>query len=86
MTSATPASINDYLQALREALHAADPALVQDALYDAEQHLRAEIAAKPNSAEHEVLAEIVKSYGAPEAVAAAYLETESRVQAAMATP
>jgi hypothetical protein len=33
-----------------------------------------------------VLAEIVKSYGAPEEVAAAYLETESRVQAAMATP
>ena len=86
MTSATPVSINDYLQALREALRAADPALVQDAIYDAEQHLRAEIAAKPNSAEREVLAEIVKSYGAPEEVAAAYLETESRVQAAMATP
>ena len=86
MTSATPVSINDYLQALREALRAADPALVQDAIYDAEQHLRAEIAAKPNSAEHDVLAEIVKSYGAPEEVAAAYLETESRVQAAMAMP
>ena len=60
MTSATPVSINDYLQALREALRAADPALVQDAIYDAEQHLRAEIAAKPNSAEHDVLAEIVQ--------------------------
>jgi uncharacterized membrane protein len=86
MNSAAPASINEYLQALRLALQAADPALVQDALYDAEQHLRAEIAANPNLAESEVLAKIVKSYGAPEEVAAAYLETESRVQAAMATP
>jgi uncharacterized membrane protein len=86
MNSAAPASINEYLQALRLALQAADPALVQDALYDAEQHLRAEIAANPNLAESEVLANIVKSYGAPDEVAAAYLETESRVQAAMAMP
>lgn len=80
-----PTSINAYLQALRIALRGADPALIQDALYDAEQHLRAEVAAKPALPESEVLAEIVKSYGAPDEVAAAYLETESRVQAAMAT-
>ena len=86
MTSSAPASITEYLQALRVALNGADPALIQDALYDAEQHLRAEVAAKSTSPESEVLAEIVKSYGAPDEVAAAYLETESRVQAAMATP
>lgn len=85
MTSSAPASIKEYLQALRVALQGADPALIQDAIYDAEQHLRAEIAARPASLESEVLAEIVKSYGAPDEVAAAYLETESRVQAAMAT-
>lgn len=86
MSSAFPASINDYLQALRDALNGADPALIQDALYDAEQHLRSEIAARPNVTEPEVLAEVTRSYGAPEEVAAAYLDTESRVQAAMATP
>ncbi len=85
MGSSAPASINEYLQALRIALRDADPALIQDALYDAEQHLRAEVAAKPALPESEVLAEIVKSYGAPDEVAAAYLETESRVQAAMTT-
>ena len=81
-----PASIKEYLQALRVALQGADPALIQDALYDAEQHLRAEVAAKPTSPESDVLAVIVESYGAPDEVAAAYLETESRVQAAMAPP
>ena len=91
MTSSTPAanapaSIKEYLQALRVALQGADPALIQDALYDAEQHLRAEVAAKPTSPESDVLAAIVESYGAPDEVAAAYLETESRVQAAMAPP
>ena len=40
MTSSTPAanapaSIKEYLQALRVALQGADPALIQDALYDA---------------------------------------------------
>ena len=35
MTSSAPASIKEYLQALRVALQGADPALIQDALYDA---------------------------------------------------
>ena len=65
MNSAAPASINEYLQALRLALQAADPALVQDALYDAEQHLRAEIAANPNLAESVVLANICLLYTSP---------------------
>lgn len=86
MNSRSPSSIDDYLQALRQALQGADPALLQDALYDAEQHLRAEVAARPSMPASEVLAEIIQSYGAPDEVAAAYLETESRVQAAMATP
>ena len=86
MNAATHPSIKEYLDALRQALHGADPALIQDALYDAEQHLRAELAARPDVSEAVAIAEIVKSYGAPDEVAAAYLDTESRVQAAMATP
>lgn len=37
-----PRSINDYLAHLRGALDGADPAMIQDALSDAETHLRAE--------------------------------------------
>ncbi len=86
MNASTPNSIAAYLQALRQALHGADPALIQDALYDAEQHLRAELAARSELDEAGAIAQIVNSYGAPDEVAAAYRETESRVQAAMAMP
>lgn len=37
----TPRTIDEYLQQLRASLFGADPALIQDALYDAEEHLRA---------------------------------------------
>jgi uncharacterized membrane protein len=86
MNASTPTSIAAYLQALRQALHGADPALIQDALYDAEQHLRAELAARSELDEAVAIAQIVNSYGAPDEVAAAYRETELRVQAAMAMP
>jgi len=46
-----PRSIEQYLAALREALAGEDPALVQDALYDAEEYLRAEVAANPERSE-----------------------------------
>ena len=38
-------TITEYLDQLKEALVGADPALVQDALDDAETHLRTEVAA-----------------------------------------
>ncbi len=69
MTAATLRTVEQYLDALRSALHGADPALVQDALYDAEEHLRAELGAHPGHAEGDVLARIVTSYGAPDEVA-----------------
>lgn len=37
---ALPTTIPEYLAQLRAALHDADPAMVQDALYDAEEYLR----------------------------------------------
>ena len=40
-------SIDEYLKQLRQALAGEDPALIQDALYDAEEYLRAEVAAHP---------------------------------------
>lgn len=86
MTGSAPRSIDEYLQRLRAALRDADPALIQDALYDAEEYLRAEVAAHAGKSEAEALETIVGSYGAPDEIAAAYLATEVKVKASLATP
>ena len=86
MTAVNPGTVAQYLEALREALQGADPALVQDALYDSEEHLRAELAQHPDEPEAAVLERIVGSYGAPDEVADAYRANEVRVQAALRTP
>ncbi len=81
-----PRSIDEYLKQLRSALAGADPALVQDALYDAEEYLRAEVAANPGKSEADVLELIASTYGAPEEVATAYRDTEVKVRQALKTP
>jgi uncharacterized membrane protein len=81
-----PRSIAEYLHQLREALAGEDAALVQDALYDAEEYLRSELAAHPGKSEGDVLELIASTYGAPDEVAAAYRDTEVKVKAALATP
>jgi uncharacterized membrane protein len=81
-----PRSIEEYLKQLRAALEGEDPALIQDALYDAEEYLRAEVAAHPGKSEADVLELISSTYGAPEEVAAAYRDTEVKVKAALRTP
>jgi hypothetical protein len=86
MTAATPVTVESYLDLLRAELQQADPALVQDALYDAEEHLRAELAQHPELSEQVMLERIVASYGAPGEVADAYRMNETRVQAALRTP
>lgn len=86
MTAATPRSVEQYLAALRTALKGADPALLQDALYDAEEHLRAELSQHAGDAEGDVLARIVTSYGAPDEVADAYRANEATIQKALRTP
>jgi uncharacterized membrane protein len=83
MTRAAPRSIEDYLEQLRDALQGADPALIQDALYDAEEYLRAEVASHSGKSEADVLELIASTYGAPEEVAAAYKDTEAKVSAAL---
>lgn len=82
----TPMTIDEYLAQLREAMRDDDPALTQDALYDAEEYLRAELAQNAGRPTSEVLAEIFSSYGAPAEIAAAYRETEHTVAAALRTP
>jgi uncharacterized membrane protein len=86
MTGFAPRSIDEYLKQLRAALDGEDPALIQDALYDAEEYLRAEVAAHPEKSEADVLELIASTYGAPDEVAAAYLETEVKVKAALQPP
>jgi uncharacterized membrane protein len=86
MNPASPRSIDDYLHALRAALAGTDPAVIQDALYDTEEHLRAEAAANPGKSDAELLEHIARTYGAPDEVAAAYRDTEAKVNAALQPP
>ena len=81
-----PTTIPDYLEQLRRSLAGADPALVQDALYDAEDYLRSELAENPGKSEAEVIAAVAGSYGAPDEVADIYRDTEVKVQSALRTP
>lgn len=86
MTAATAKTIPEYLDQLRDALRDADPAVVQDALYDAEEYLRSELAENPQLDEATVVAQVASSYGAPTEVAEIYRETEIRVNEALRTP
>ena len=86
MSVNAPRSIDEYLKQLRSALAREDTALIQDALYDAEEYLRAEVAAHPDRSEADVLELIASTYGAPQEVAAAYRDTEAKVKAALKTP
>lgn len=86
MNAALPTSIPEYLERLRAALAGADPALVRDALYDAEEYLRSELAENPDRSEAEVIAAVASSYGAPDEVAEIYRDTEVKVQTALKPP
>jgi uncharacterized membrane protein len=86
MNSPLPRTIAEYLEQLRAALRGADPALIQDALYDAEDHLRSELAENPGKPEAEVLAKIATTYGAPDEVAGIYVDKEQQVQQALRAP
>lgn len=81
-----PRTIAEYLDQLRAALRGADPALIQDALYDAEEHLRAELAEQPDRSEADMLAHVVGSYGAPDEVAELYRDQEIKIQRALRPP
>jgi uncharacterized membrane protein len=83
---ALPATIPEYLAQLRQALAGADPAMIQDALYDAEEYLRAEMAEQAGRSEAEVIADVAGSYGAPDEVADIYRETEVTVSRALRPP
>ena len=81
-------NIDEYLTQLRSALQGCDAATIQDALADAEDHLRLALASAKESttqqSDTEILAGILEEYGSPEEVAAAYRDIERRLPPALA--
>jgi uncharacterized membrane protein len=75
-------SIEQYLDLLKAELSGSDAATIQDALADAEEHLRAALAnlreAQPELSDEEALARVIEQYGSPDETASAYKEVERR--------
>jgi len=75
-------TVEEYLNELKEEMQGIDSATIQDALADAEEHLRtALLTAKENQLEMDVtdaLSDIIEQYGTPNETAAAYAEVERR--------
>lgn len=82
--------IADYLGSLKRALAGADPALVQDALGDAEDHLRTahaqRLADDPGASADEMAARVIDEYGSPAEVAAGYRQIESAARPSFIRP
>lgn len=75
-------SIEEYLHQLKTELQGSDPATIQDALSDAEEHLRVALANsrenQPEKSDEEALNSIIEQYGSPAETASAYGEVERR--------
>jgi hypothetical protein len=77
-------SIADYLQALRHELGDCDPATVQDALADAEEHFESALESDTPNAGAQInqgkrIQSLIDTFGSPQEVAAAYSELEKRL-------
>jgi hypothetical protein len=74
--------IEEYLDQLKKELSGSDPALVQDALSDAEEHLRTALGEalekSPELSEVDILQTQIEKYGTPPEISSAYKEIESR--------
>ncbi len=81
-------SIDEYLKALRQALSGCDNATLQDALADAEEHLRTAIESGLEESdkvlESDILNEVIEKYGTPDEIAAAYREMEDKLHPPLA--
>ncbi|MGD0142923.1 MAG: sensor domain-containing protein [Rhizomicrobium sp.] len=79
-TDRPPDTVRAYLDALQSALKGASPGLVSDALSDAEEHLRNELASNPERSEPDVLASVIETYGTPAEIAEEYRSMEATLQ------
>lgn len=82
--------IDTYLKELKQAMKGLDTATIQDALADAEDHLRSALAAlqnnNPGLDEETTIFELIKQYGSSTDIAAAYAEVEHRTSPVMPHP
>ena len=82
--------VDDYLNQIKNELKGSDPALIQDALSDAEEHLRTALEntfeENPNISEADALMPIIQKYGKPSEIASAYKEIESRTSPFLLSP
>lgn len=78
-TAPRPETVRDYLGALRRALKGASPGLIADALADCEEHLNNELTASPETAEPDVLASVIETYGTPDEIAEEYRSMEATI-------
>lgn len=74
-----PQSIKDYLDQLKVCLKGQPPALIQDALADAEEYLRGEQAEAPEEGEAALMARIIETYGTPQETAQEYIAMEQAI-------
>lgn len=82
-------TVDDYLAQLREALSGSDAAILQDAIADAEEHLRTALEnvqeSQPEISQEEAVELIIAEYGAPDEIADAYREIEAYTRPALAS-
>ncbi|MBN8654919.1 MAG: sensor domain-containing protein [Anaerolineae bacterium] len=83
-------TIEEYLDALKTEMNDADPALVQDAVADAREHLTLALKASTEKqaglSETDALKAIMDEYGSPEETATAYKEVERRTSPVLSPP
>jgi hypothetical protein len=83
-------TIEEYLDALKVEMEDSDPALLQDALADAREHLTTALAelraASPKAKAAAALKKVIQEYGTPEETATAYQEIERRTSPALKQP
>jgi uncharacterized membrane protein len=81
-------SVEEYLDALKKEMQGFDSATMQDALTDAEEHLRTALEtareSQPEMDAAATLPAIIEQYGSPEETAAAYAEVERRTSPSLA--
>jgi hypothetical protein len=81
-------SIEEYLEQLKSEMQGSDSATIQDAMADAEEHLRAALAnlreKQPEASEEDALNQAIRQYGSPDETASAYKEVERLTRPSLA--
>jgi Putative sensor len=90
LTGKGPQTVEQYVDELKQELAGQDPALIQDAMYDAEEYLSSELetyhADQPGLPPVRAFAEITDKYGSPAEVAQAYRDADERLPVALPRP